>query len=145
MLAPAFACPIFWSSIAAIRSGAAHMPLPICARPLRPQRRPTSTFESSYALIHAECFISALRIMGPASIPVWISSPVRSRKPVLMNTTRSFAARRHSRRLSVVRRSSSMMPILSVARGSSKASSTRAKSASAHATSSGPCIFGFTT
>jgi len=30
-------------SIAAIRSGMAHMPLPICARPRRPQARPTST------------------------------------------------------------------------------------------------------
>jgi hypothetical protein len=28
-------------------SGIAHMPLPICARPGKPQRRPTSTFESS--------------------------------------------------------------------------------------------------
>ena len=33
--------------------------------------------------------MSFLRIIGPASIEVWISSPVRSRKPVLMNTTRS--------------------------------------------------------
>ena len=33
-----------------------------------------------------------LRTIGPASIEVWISSPVRSRKPVLMNTTRSAAA-----------------------------------------------------
>ena len=55
--------------------------------------------------------MSPLRIIGPASIEVWISSPVRSRKPVLMNTTRSLAARMHSLRLTVVRRSSSMMPI----------------------------------
>ena len=34
--------------------------------------------------------MSALRMNGPASIEVWISSPVRSRKPVLMNTTRAW-------------------------------------------------------
>ena len=56
---------------------------------------------------------------------VWISSPVRSKKPVLMNTTRSFAARMHSFRLTVVRRSSSMMPILRVFRLSPRASSIR--------------------
>ena len=56
--------------------------------------------------------MSFLRIIGPASIEVWISSPVRSRKPVLMNTMRSAAARMQALRLTVVRRSSSMMPIL---------------------------------
>ena len=61
--------------------------------------------------------MSFLRTIGPASIEVWISSPVRSRKPVLMKTTRSRAARMHALRLTVVRRSSSMMPILSVWRG----------------------------
>lgn len=44
------------------------------------------------------------------SIDVWISSPVRSKKPVLMNTIRSLAWRMHSLRLTVVRRSSSIMP-----------------------------------
>ena len=39
--------PIFCSSMSAIRSGAAHMPLPICARPRRPQARPMSTLRSS--------------------------------------------------------------------------------------------------
>ena len=33
---------------------------------------------------------SLLRTIGPASIEVWISSPVRSRKPVLMNATRGL-------------------------------------------------------
>ena len=33
--------------------------------------------------------MSFLRSMGPASMQVWISSPVRSRNPVLMNTMRS--------------------------------------------------------
>src|ERR1700731_3052653 len=47
-------------------------------------------------------------------------------------------------RLTEVRRSSSMMPIFSVCRGSASMSSTPAKSASASATSAGPCIFGFT-
>ena len=60
------------------------------------------------------CFISPLRIIGPACIEVWISSPVRSRKPVLMNTTRSFAAKMQAFRLAEVRRSSSMTPIFSV-------------------------------
>ena len=36
--------------------------------------------------------MSPLRTMVPASIEVWISSPVRSRNPVLMNATRSRAA-----------------------------------------------------
>ena len=71
--------------------------------------------------------MSPLRIIGPASIEVWISSPVRSRKPVLMNTTRSLAARMHSLRLTVVRRSSSMMPILMVLCGIFSVFSTRAK------------------
>ncbi len=38
--------------------------------------------------IQVAAFMSPLRIIGPASIEVWISSPVRSRKPVLMKTTR---------------------------------------------------------
>ncbi len=76
---------------------------------------------------------------------VWISSPVRSRKPVLMNTTRSRAARMHSFRFTVVRRSSSMMPTFMVKRGMPSASSMAANSSSVKATSSGPCIFGFTT
>ncbi len=88
--------------------------------------------------------MSFLRTTAPASIEVWISSPVRSRKPVLMNTTRSLAAAMQALRLTVVRRSSSMMPILSVARLRPSASSTRANSVSAQATSSGPCILGFT-
>ena len=64
--------------------------------------------------------MSALGTIGPASMLVWISSPVRSRKPVLMKMTRSFAGRMHSFRLTVVRRSSSMMPILRVLRGSAE-------------------------
>ena len=43
-----------------------------------------------------------------------ISSPVRSRKPVLMNTTRFLAAAMQAARFTVVRRSSSMMPIFRV-------------------------------
>ncbi len=88
--------------------------------------------------------MSPLRIIGPASIEVWISSPVRSRKPVLMKTTRSFAARMHSLRLTVVRRSSSMMPIFSVFGAMPSAASTRLNSSTVKATSSGPCIFGLT-
>ena len=47
VLAPACGWPILVSIIAAIRSGMAHMPLPICAWPGRPQARPMSTFQSS--------------------------------------------------------------------------------------------------
>jgi hypothetical protein len=61
-------------------------------------------------------FMSPLRLMAPASMLVWISSPVRSRKPVLMKIDPARAARMHSLRLTVVRRSSSMMPILRVLR-----------------------------
>ena len=47
VLAPAFGCAPFCISMSAMASGAAHMPLPICARPSRPQARPTSTLFSS--------------------------------------------------------------------------------------------------
>jgi hypothetical protein len=61
-----------------------------------------------------------------------------------MKNTRSFAMRMQLARLRVVRRSSSMMPIFSVLRGSPSASSTSPNSETAQATSDGPCIFGFT-
>ena len=61
-----------------------------------------------------EVLISFFGIIAPASMLVWISSPVRSRKPVLMKITRSRAAWMQPLRLTVVRRSSSMMPILTV-------------------------------
>ena len=61
--------------------------------------------------------ISGLRTIGPASIEVWISSPVRSRNPVLMNAMRSRAACTHALRLAEVRRSSSMIPSLMVRAG----------------------------
>ena len=48
-------------------------------------------------------------------------------------------------RLSVVRRSSSMMPTLMVSGGRPSTSSTRENRSIVNATSSGPCIFGFTT
>ncbi len=89
--------------------------------------------------------MAALRTIGPASIEVWISSPVRSRNPVLMKQTRARAARMHSLRLTVVRRSSSMMPILTVFGGRPSTASTRSKISVVNATSSGPCILGLTT
>ena len=46
-LAPACGWPTYCSSIAAISSGIAHMPLPIWARPWKPHSRPMSTFWSS--------------------------------------------------------------------------------------------------
>ncbi|MNN35634.1 hypothetical protein D3C81_1494890 [compost metagenome] len=122
----------------------AHMPLPICARPCRPVLKPISTLEFSYAPIHFSAFMSALRTIGPASMEVWISSPVRSRKPVLMNTTRSLAALMQALRLTVVRRSSSMIPTFRVLRGRPSKSSMRPNSSLVNAASSGPCIFGFT-
>ncbi len=47
VLAPVLGWPIFCSSMSAIRSGAAHMPLPICARPLKPQASPIATLRAS--------------------------------------------------------------------------------------------------
>jgi hypothetical protein len=47
VVAPACGWPIFWVSMSAILSGAAHMPLPIWAWPGRPSIRPMSTFQSS--------------------------------------------------------------------------------------------------
>ena len=89
--------------------------------------------------------MSFLRTMAPAAIEVWISSPVRSRKPVLMNASRSRAAKMQAFRLAEVRRSSSMIPSFTVQRGRPSIASTAANSASVSATSSGPCIFGLTT
>ena len=45
--APAFGCSIFASSIAAMRSGIAHMPLPIWAFPDSPHSSPISTLRFS--------------------------------------------------------------------------------------------------
>src|SRR5699024_7324227 len=93
---------------------------------------------------HFADFMSALRIIGPASMEAWISSPVRSRKPVLMKTTRSRASAMHAARFTVVRRSSSMMPTLRVFAGSPSSDSIRPNSSVVNATSSGPCCFGLT-
>ncbi len=122
----------------------AHMPLPICALPRRPHERPTSTLLRSYAWIQALAFMSPLRTMGPACMEVWISSPVRSRKPVLMKATRLGAAAMQAFRFTEVRRSSSMMPSLTVLSGRPSSCSTRPNSSSVKATSCGPCILGLT-
>ena len=82
--------------------------------------------------------------MGPASMEVWISSPVRSRNPVLIKASLDLASRMHSLRLMLVRRSSSIIPILIVLRGSCSICSTSLKTSFASLTSSGPCIFGLT-
>ena len=82
--------------------------------------------------------------MGPASMLVWISSPVLSRKPVFIKITLSLAARMHSFRLIVVLLSSSIIPILTVKGLIFNASSTAVKRSQVNWTSSGPCIFGFT-
>ena len=144
VLAPAIGCWILALTMAAISPGMVHMPLPIWAQPRSPQARPVSTLEFSYAPSQAAALISVFGITGPASMSVWISSPVRSRKPVLMNTTRSRARAMHSLSPSDVRRSSSMIPILRVRCTRPRASSTRLNSSQARATSSGPCILGLT-
>ena len=62
-----------------------------------------------------------------------------------MKTTRSLRGADAVLEVDLVRRSSSMMPDLDrVRRAGRAASSTRPKSSSAKATSSGPCIFGLT-
>ena len=144
VLAPDSGCPILVSTISRISSGIVHIPFPICPRPLKPVSTPTSTFQSSYAASQGCARMSAFGCIGPASMLVWISSPVRSRKPVLMNTTRSLASRIAAFRFTVVRRSSSMMPILIVLRSRPSAASTRSNRLIVAATSSGPCSFGFT-
>ncbi|MNC26927.1 hypothetical protein D3C75_750790 [compost metagenome] len=63
---------------------------------------------------------------------------------MLMNATRSAAALMQDLRLTVVRRSSSMMPTLRVLRVRPRTSSTRPNSSLVKAASSGPCIFGLT-
>ncbi len=88
--------------------------------------------------------MSSLRTTGPASKSVWISSPVRSRKPVFTKITRSSACAMQASRFSEVRFSSSMIPILSVVGARPSASSTAANSCTVSATSSGPCCLGLT-
>mmetsp|Transcript_7588 Transcript_7588/g.12264 ORF Transcript_7588/g.12264 Transcript_7588/m.12264 type:complete len:219 (+) Transcript_7588:2604-3260(+) len=61
-----------------------------------------------------------------------------------MKMHRSFAARIHSFKLTVVRRSSSMIPTLIVFRASPSSCSTRPSILTVYATSSGPCCFGLT-
>ena len=80
----------------------------------------------------------------PACMPVWISSPVLSKNPVLIKATLDCAALIHSFRFILVRLSSSMMPILIVLFGKSNNFSISEKSSSVNLTSSGPCIFGLT-
>ena len=82
--------------------------------------------------------------MGPPSIAVCISSPVLSRNPVLINTRRSLACLIHSFKFIVVLLSSSIIPIFIVLFGNPSIFSTAANNSIVKATSSGPCIFGFT-
>ena len=144
VLAPALGWLIFDSIIWAISSGIAHIPLPIWDLPRIPVSRPISTFQFSYASIHRANLISPFGRKGPASMEVWISSPVRSKNPVLMKTTRSLAIRTHSFRLRVVRLSSSIIPNFRVFFGRPIAASTRANNSQVNSTSWGPCILGLT-
>ena len=61
-----------------------------------------------------------------------------------MKATRLAAAAMQAFRFTEVRRSSSMMPSLTVLSGRPRSFSTRAKSSAAKATSAGPCILGLT-
>ena len=75
---------------------------------------------------------------------VCISSPVLSRKPVLMKKTLLFNVLMHSFKLTEVRLSSSIIPHLIVFFSSFRTSSTRLNILSVKAVSSGPCILGLT-
>jgi hypothetical protein len=94
-------------------------------------------------LIQGCAFMSFLRIIGPASIEVWISSPVRSRKPVLMNTMRSRAL---DAGLEVDRGAALLVhdADLDGVRGRPSMSSTRPNSSQVKRDLVGPCIFGLT-
>ena len=111
-----------------------HVGHPVGRRPhaladLRPAGKPAGEADRDVALLIGRdpgrspssrpCGPSA-----PARIEVWISSPVRSRKPVLMNTMRSFTAWMQAARLAEVRRSSSITPTLIVWRARPSRSST---------------------
>ena len=61
-----------------------------------------------------------------------------------MKATRARASLIHAFKLMLVRRSSSMIPSLTVLAGSPSNSSTRVNNSQAKATSAGPCIFGLT-
>ena len=75
---------------------------------------------------------------------VWISSPVLSKKPVLIKITLSLATSIHSFKLTVVLLSSSIIPTFADKWGMFRAFSTAANKSHVSWTSSGPCIFGFT-
>ena len=98
----------------AIRSGIAHMPLPICARPARPQARPMSTLAS---LVGGD---PGLRLhVGLAHHRAGLHRGVdlvagAVEEAGVDEGHARLAARMHSLRLTVVRRSSSMMPIFTV-------------------------------
>ena len=88
--------------------------------------------------------MSPFFIIGPASIDVCISSPVLSKKPVLMKKTLLFNVLIHSFKFTDVLLSSSIIPHLIVFFSSFNTSSTLVNILSVKAVSSGPCIFGFT-
>ena len=88
--------------------------------------------------------MSPLKIIGPASNDVCISSPVLSRNPVFIKTILSFTFLIHSFKLTVVLLSSSIIPTFIENFLIPKASSTFSNKVFVNSTSSGPCIFGFT-
>ena len=136
---------IFCSSMSAIRSGMAHMPLPICAWPRRPQARPTATLcvlvgRDPRAGLHVALADHRAGLHRGVDL---VAGAVEE-AGVDEDDAVAAASAMQALRLTVVRRSSSMMPTLTVLARQAEQSSTRPNSSSVNATSSGPCIFGLT-
>jgi hypothetical protein len=89
--------------------------------------------------------MKSLRLNGPASIEVWISSPVRSRKPVLMKAT--AVARGADAFLEVDAGAAFLVHDAKLHRMARQAQHILdpVEGFAAKATSSGPCILGLTT
>ena len=143
LFAPAFGCAPLVSSIVGHPGGLgphalADLGLPGEARRAARRRRCGSRRPAARRWTSS----SSLRITGPASNTVWISSPVRSRKPVFTKITRSSAAR--DARLEVQRRPPLLVhdPDLDRARRQPQRLLDGGEQVDDSATSSGPCMLG---
>ena len=112
--------------------------------PRSPQASPTNTLLRLVRAIQALVFMSPLRIIGPASMADvhLVAGAVEEARVDERHALRARAIQ--AVRLTLVRRSSSMMPILTVLRGSPSSLRRAANSSLANATSAGPCILGLT-
>ena len=130
--------------MSAILSGAAHMPLPIWAWPGRPAGQADIDVPVLVGLDpglrlhvvladHGAGFHRGVDLVAGAVEEAGVDEHDALRR-VWMQALR----------LTVVRRSSSMMPTLMVFSGSASSFSTRPNNSQVSATSSGPCIFGLT-